>query len=550
MYKPIIGLETHVELNTKTKMFCSCPNDPDEKRPNVNICPTCTAQPGTLPVINEEAVKKVIKTGLALNSQIPEYSKFDRKNYFYPDLPKGYQISQLYEPLCKEGFLEIDGRKIRIREVHLEEDTGRLVHPEGADYSLVDFNRAGIPLMELVTEPDITSAKEARRFAEILHLILHYLDVSDADMEKGQMRVEVNISLTELSRSESEGEEEDLSSSSTELPFTEAKVKKSAKKSVSSFVSSSTRRTKFSSPSKNEKLGTKVEIKNLNSFRTVERGIDYEIKRQTELLESGKKIVQETRGWDDVKGITVSQREKEEAHDYRYFPEPDLPPLHFSKEFVQKIKSEIPELPTKRRERLKKEYGLLDKEAEIFVYHKDLGEYFEKVVSELPPNLSQEKLSKLIKLTSNYLISDLQGLLKGQSVTERSEVKKRAKSSSPAAKNFLITPENFAEFITLIYDGKISSKIAKMVLLEMFKTGADPSNIIEEKGLTQITDETEIKKIIEEVINNNPKPIEDYKSGKETAFQFLVGQIMARSKGKANPQMVNEILDKILTKLK
>ncbi|MDP2967532.1 MAG: Asp-tRNA(Asn)/Glu-tRNA(Gln) amidotransferase subunit GatB [bacterium] len=513
MYKPIIGLETHVELNTKTKMFCSCPNDPDERRPNLLICPICMGHPGTLPVINEEAVKKTIKTGLALNSQIPEYSKFDRKNYFYPDLPKGYQISQLYQPLCKEGFLEIDGRKIRIREVHLEEDTGRLVHPEGADYSLVDFNRAGIPLMELVTEPDITSAKEARRFAETLHLILHYLDVSDADMEKGQMRVEVNISLT---RAVAKGEKEDLSSL----------------------------------PGKNEKLGTKVEIKNLNSFRSVERGIDYEIKRQTELLESGKKIVQETRGWDDVKGITVSQREKEEAHDYRYFPEPDLPPLHFSKEFVQKIKSEIPELPTQRSKRLKKEYGLLDKEAEIFVYHKDLGEYFEKVVSELPPNLSQEKLSKLIKLTSNYLISDLQGLLKGQSVTERSEVKKRAKPSSPAAKKFLITPENFAEFITLIYDGKISSKIAKMVLLEMFKTGADPSNIIEEKGLTQIIDETEIEKIIEEVINNNPKPIEDYKSGKETAFQFLVGQIMAKSKGKANPQMVNRLLKEILTKIK
>ena len=513
-YLPTIGLEIHVELNTKTKMFCSCPNDPDEKRPNVNICPTCTAQPGTLPVINEEAVKKVIKTGLALNSQIPEYSKFDRKNYFYPDLPKGYQISQLYQPLCKEGFLEIDGRKIRIREVHLEEDTGRLVHPEGADYSLVDFNRAGIPLMELVTEPDITSAKEARRFAETLHLIMHYLDVSDADMEKGQMRVEVNISLSK----------------------------------------------------KEGKLGTKVEIKNLNSFRSVERAIEYEIQRQTEILNKKGKVIQETRGWldeatassrrvagarvDDVKGITVSQREKEEAHDYRYFPEPDLPPLHFSKGFVQKIKSEIPELPTQRRERLKKEYGLLDKEAEIFVYHKDLGEYFEKVVSELPPNLSQEKLSKLIKLTSNYLISDLQGLLKGQSVTERSEVKKRAKPSSPAAKNFLITPENFAEFITLIYDGKISSKIAKMVLLEMFKTGADPSNIIEEKGLTQIIDETEIEKIIEEVINNNPKPIEDYKSGKETAFQFLVGQIMARSKGKANPQIVNRLLKEILTKIK
>ncbi|MDP1538876.1 MAG: Asp-tRNA(Asn)/Glu-tRNA(Gln) amidotransferase subunit GatB, partial [bacterium] len=448
---------------------------------------------------------------------------------------KGYQISQLYEPLCINGYLEIGENKIRIREIHLEEDTGKLIHPEGKDYSLVDFNRAGIPLMELVTEPDITSAKEARKFAQELHLIMHYLNISDADMEKGQMRIEVNISL-----SKEEG-----------------------------------------------KLGTKVEIKNLNSFRSVERAVDYEIERQEKVLKESKKIIQETRGWldeatassrrvagarvgkedksssspfagarvDDVKGITVSQREKEEAHDYRYFPEPDLPPLHFSKEFVQKIKSEIPELPQQRRERLKKEYGLLDKEVEIFVYNKDLGEYFEKVVSEFEPNLSQGKLLALIKLAANYLITDLQGLLKGTSVT---------------SEKFLITPENFAEFIALItergeqseqregederssltYQGKISSKIAKMVLLEMFKTGADPSNIIEEKGLTQIIDEREIKKIIEEVINNNPKPVEDYKKGKESAFQFLIGQAMAVSKGKANPQVVNEILRKTLTKIK
>jgi len=505
MYKVIVGLEVHVELDTKTKMFCSCLNDSNERHPNMNICPICTAQPGSLPVINKEAIRKVIKTGLALNCQIPEYSKFDRKNYFYPDLPKNYQISQLYQPLCREGFLEIDGnpegkprrrtnslrgkqasygvKKIRIREVHLEEDTGRLVHPEGADYSLVDFNRAGIPLMELVTEPDITSAKEARKFAEELHLIMHYLDVSDADMEKGEMRVEVNISLSK----------------------------------------------------KEGKLGTKVEIKNLNSFKSVERSIEYEIQRQTEILESGKKVVQETRGWDDIRGITVLQREKEEAHDYRYFPEPDLPPLHITSDLINEIRAETPELPQKRKERFKREYELDEKSIEIFVYNKDLGEYFEKVVSEFDPDLPREKLSKLIKLSSNYLITDLQGLLRGASVKEE---------------GFLITPDNFADFITLIYDGKISSKIAKMVLEEMFKTGADPSHIIKEKGLEQLNDERELGKIIEGVIKDNPKVIEDYKKGKENARQFLIGQIMARTKGKANPQVVNKTLNEILTKLK
>jgi len=477
-YQPKIGLEVHVELDTKTKMFCSCLNDPNERHPNMNICPICTAQPGVLPVINKEAVRKTIKTGLALNCQIPEYSKFDRKNYFYPDLPKGYQISQLYQPLCKEGFLEINGRKIRIREVHLEEDTGRLVHEK--DCSLVDFNRAGIPLMELVTEPDITSAKEAREFAENLHLIMHYLDVSDADMEKGEMRVEVNISL-----------------------------------------------------SAGKKLGTKVEIKNLNSFRAVERGIGYEIDRQTRVLKSGKKVVQETRGWDDVKEVTLSQREKEAAHDYRYFPEPDLPPLRHSEEFIEKIKAEIPELPQQRKVRLKREYELGGKSIEVFVYNKGLGEYFEKVISELPPKIPKNQLPRLIKLATNYLITDLQGLLRGASVI---------------GEDFLITPENFAQFINLIEEGKISSKIAKMVLSEMFATGADPSHIIEEKGLVQITDKAEIEKIVKEVISKNQKAVEDFKKGKVASFQYLIGQIMAQTKGKANPQIVKEILNKILTK--
>jgi aspartyl-tRNA(Asn)/glutamyl-tRNA(Gln) amidotransferase subunit B len=487
---PIIGLEIHVELKTNSKMFCSCPNDPNERRPNLNVCPICLGHPGTLPVINEEAVKKTIKTGLALNCQISEYSKFDRKNYFYPDLPKGYQISQLYQPLCQKGFLDIrvdslsNSRKfarVRIREVHLEEDVGRLIH--GKDYSLVDFNRAGIPLMELVTEPDIHSAKEARKFAEELQLILRYLDVSDADMEKGQMRVEANISLTK----------------------------------------------------EEKKLGTKVEIKNLNSFKAVERAIDYEIKRQTKILNSGKKIIQETRGWDDVKGMTVSQREKEYAKDYRYFPEPDLLPLHFEKEEIEKIRAEIPELPQQKRERFKREYELEEKPIEVFIQNKDLGEYFEKVISEFDPNLSREKLFKLIKLATNYLITDLQGLLKGASVS---------------GEDFLITPENFSQFITLIADGKISSKIAKIVLEEMFKTGADPSHIIEEKGLILITSEAEIEKIAKEVISENQKAVSDFKKGKETALQFLIGKIMAKTKGKANPEVAKNLLTKILKELK
>ena len=483
MFKAVIGLEIHIELKTKTKMFCNCRNDSDEKHPNVNICPVCLGHPGTLPVINKEAVKKVIKTGLALNCQIEKDSFFERKNYFYPDLPKGYQISQYQKPLCKNGFLEINGKKIRIKRIHLEEDTARLIHEK--DCSLVDFNRAGVPLMELVTEPDIESAKEAREFAQELHLILHYLDVSDADMEKGQMRVEVNISLSQISNS------------------------------------------------KSQKLGTKVEIKNLNSFRSVERAIEYEIERQRKLLEKGKEIRQETRGWDDIYGLTVSQREKEQAHDYRYFPEPDLPPLEITPEFINQILVEIPELPQHKRKRFKKEYQLDDNSIDIFVYNKDLGEYFEKVVSELPSNLSKENLFKLIKLSSNYIITDLQGLLKGARV---------------CGEDFLITPENFAEFITLIYEGKISSKIAKMMLEEMFKTGADPCHIMEEKKLIQISDEKEIENIIKEVILKNQKAIEDFKKGKENALQFLVGQVMAISKGKANPEIVNKLLRQILTK--
>ncbi len=488
-YKPTIGLEIHAELKTKSKMFCSCKNDPDEKRPNYNICPVCTAQPGSLPVANEEAIKKVIKTGLALNCKIAEKSKFDRKNYFYPDLPKGYQISQYDQPLCEGGFLEIKDRKIRITRIHLEEDTGSLMHPENTDYSLVNLNRAGVPLMELVTEPDITSGKEAREFAEELQIILKYLGVSDADMEKGQMRVEVNISI-----------------------------------------------------SKGKTLGTKVEIKNLNSFKVVEKAVDFEIKRQEEVLESGEKIVQETRGWHDKKEITFSQREKEEAHDYRYFPEPDLPLMNFEKDYIEKIKAEIPELPAGKRKRFAKEYGLDTGLIEIFVSNKDLSEYYEKVVSEFEEWLKDEgekPHEKLYKLVANYLISDVQGLLQGK------EFKEFSAQGGPAS-GWKITPENFAEFIKMIYKNEISSKVAKMVLADMFNTGSDPSTIVDENNLRQMSDDSELENIIKEIILKNPKAVEDYKKGKQNSLQFLAGQVMAVTRGTANPGKVRELLSKLL----
>jgi len=471
-YKTTIGLEIHVELNTESKMFCSCKNDPLEKRPNFNICPVCTAQPGTLPVANEQAIRKTIKAGLALGCKINKESKFDRKNYFYPDLPKGYQISQYDKPFCEKGFLQIDNKNIGITRIHLEEDTGRLIH-SGKD-SLVDYNRAGVPLMEMVTEPDINSGKKARNFAQEIQIIFRYLNISSADMEKGQMRVEVNISL-----------------------------------------------------SKNEKLGTKVEIKNLNSFRVVEKAIDYEIARQSEVLDDGEKVVQETRGWDEKKQITVSQREKEEAHDYRYFPEPDLPTFRFDDDYIAEIKAEIPELPWAKRIRLRDEYGLEDDSTiENFVYNKDLGEYFEKVMSELTSWLGK-KDQKITNLAVNYIITDFWALFEKAPIEELERK---------------VDPEDFAELIKMIYKEEISSKIAKQVLSEMFESGADPSHIVEEKKLVQMTDTNEIGKIIKEVIDNNPNPVEDYKKGKENALQYLAGQVMAATRGRAKPETVQEIL--------
>ncbi len=488
-YEPTIGMEVHVELKTNSKMFCSCANNPDEMEPNKNICPICMGHPGTLPVANKKAVEYVIKTGLALGCKIAEFSKFDRKNYFYPDLPKGYQISQYDKPLCEKGNLIINDRKIGITRIHLEEDTGKLVHPKKADYSLVDLNRAGTPLMELVTEPEIKSSAEAKEFCKQFQLIVKYIGVSDADMEKGHMRCEVNISLK---------------------------------------------------PKGQKEFGTKVEIKNLNSFRAVERSIEYEIKRQTEVLDEDRKIVQETRGWDADKQQTYSQRKKEEAHDYRYFPEPDLPPLDLTKKAgmfdVQKIKGSIPELPLLKKYRFINQYKLTEENAKILSEDKELANYFEEIISELKhwikdKGIDGDKLNKLTKLTANYILTELQRLLyKNGNLVSKCK----------------ITAENFAEFITLIDEGKISSSGAQEMLAEMFTTGGDPSNILDEKGLGQISDESEIEKIIDEVIKNNPQSVEDYKSGKEVALKFLVGQTMKESKGKANPQIAGDMLEKKL----
>jgi len=468
-YEPTIGLEVHVELKTKTKMFCSCLNDPLEKEPNVNICPVCTAQPGAMPVINEEAVHSVIKAGLALNCRIAEKTWFERKNYFYPDLPKGYQISQFESPLCFQGKL----RGITIRRIHLEEDTGRLMHDKG-EHSLVDYNRSGMPLMELVTEPDIRSAEQAKNFAQDLQLIFRYLGISDADMERGQMRVEANISLN---------------------------------------------------------MGTKVEVKNLNSFKSVEKAIEYEIIRQQQVLEEDKKVDHETRGWNDSKQETFSQRTKETSDDYRYFPEPDLPPLDISKELVEGLQAELPELPQARIERFKKEYNLQEASIGVLVAFKNLSDFFEHTVSELNAWLESGKiktnLEPLIKLTANYIITEFPKFV-------------------PTSGEVKITPENFAELIYLTFVGDISSSGAQEVLKEMFRTGGDPSQIIESKNLKQMGESEEFDSAVDVAIKNNPQAIEDYNKGKETAMQFLIGQVMRETKGKANPTIAEKLLKKKL----
>ncbi|MFH1175126.1 MAG: Asp-tRNA(Asn)/Glu-tRNA(Gln) amidotransferase subunit GatB [bacterium] len=479
-YIPTIGLEIHAELKTNTKMFCGCKNGLGlENDPNVNVCPVCMGHPGTLPVANRQAIENIIKAGLALNCEIPKFAKFYRKNYFYPDLPKGYQITSQNSPFALGGFIEIGDKKIRIHHIHLEEDAGKLQH--SGNSSLVDFNRAGVPLMELVSQPDIKSGEEARLFCQKLQLILRYLDVADADMERGQMRCEVNISV-----------------------------------------------------SKDDKFGTKVEIKNLNSFKTVEKAVNYEIKRQSEILDEGGKVIQETRGWNDFKSETFSQRIKEEAHDYRYFEDPDLPAIDIEKIDLERLKSEIVELPEQRRERYRKEYSLGEENISLLVFDKELGDYFEKVISELggwAKSVGKELSEKAIKLAANYIVSELQKLLVAGGV-KISDCK--------------INSENFAELIKMIVNQEISSSAAQAILKEMFIAGGDPSQIVEERGLEQVSGAEEIETIVGEVIKNNPNSVEDYKAGKEKALQFLIGQVMKQSKGKANPEVAREVLVKKL----
>lgn len=488
MYKPTIGLEIHAELKTKSKMFCACENGLGvEKEPNKHICPVCTAQPGSLPVPNKQAVENIIKIGLALNSKIQNEFRFFRKNYFYPDNPKNYQITSQEAPPAIGGFIEVDGKKLRINHVHLEEDVGKNTHPEGANYSLIDFNRAGVPLMELVSEPDISSGEEAKIFCQKLQQILRALGVSDADMEKGQMRCEVNISISET-----------------------------------------------------EKLGTKVEIKNLNSFKSVEKAVEYEIKRQSDLLENGGKIVQETRGWDDMNQKTFSQRSKETAKDYRYFPEPDIAPIEISDEWIREIECTLPELPQAKLERFIGQYGFSPDNANLLVLDKNLADFTERVISELKgwlislentegteEEIWQNNKPKLVKLISGWIINKLPPFMLDANQTWST---------------LNITPENFAEFITLIYQNKISSAIGQELLREMVSTGKDPSDIIKERDLSQISDSTEIDEIISRVIKNNPSQVEQFQKGKESVLQYLIGQVMKESRGKANPQITGEKL--------
>lgn len=486
-YTPIIGLEVHIQLKTRAKMFCASANA-EADMPNEHICEICTGQPGAIPTINREAVEKALMFGLALSCEIPEYSKFDRKNYFYPDLPKGYQISQYDMPLNGRGNLElvVDGkqRTIGITRAHLEEDAGKLMHPAGANYSLVDYNRAGTPLLEIVSEPDIRTSEEAKTYLQQLQTIARYLGVSDADMEKGHLRCDANISL-----------------------------RKEGEKGLPSY---------------------KVEIKNMNSFRSVANAIEYEIKRQSEILDEGKVPANETRGWQDDKGITVSQRSKEESQDYRYFPEPDLPMLHLSSEYIDELRRKLPELPENRKKRFVTEFNIAEKDAEILVNYKELSEYFEEAVSELDEWLEVEKgqdRNKLVKTAANWTIGQFLSLLNEHSI-------------KPADSK--ITQENFAELIKLIGQGKVSQLAARDVFAKMFETGEDPHVILDELGLHQVSDEGALLSAVKKVIEANPKGVEDAKVKGEKAFGFLVGQTMKELKGKGNPQKINELLKKEL----
>ena len=474
-FEIVIGLEVHSQLLTKSKMFCSCSTDYANAAPNTHVCPICMGMPGVLPVINKQAVAYTIMTALALNCTIPEYSKFDRKNYPYPDLMKGYQISQYDIPLSHHGYLTIEHnghtRKIGITRVHLEEDTARLLHHVG--YSLVDINRSGTPLMEIVSEPDMRSPEEARLYMQKLREILVYLGVSSGRMEEGSLRCDANISIR---------------------------------------------------PRGQKELGVKTEIKNMNSFRSVERALEFEAQRQITMARAGEPIYQETRGWVETKGITVPQRSKEQAHDYRYFPEPDLPPLVISRVWVEELRAQLPELPDARRARYKSEYGLSAQDANVMTEDKALGDYFEQVMAA--SHVSDRKVRA--KVASNWLLSEVVRLLRANNISIQ------ASSLTPAA---------LANLLDLLDKERITGKQAKEVLDEAFATGEMPETIVEKKGIKPpISDQGELELIIEEVVASNTKVANDYRDGKTNALQFLVGQVMKRTRGQAKADIVQKLL--------
>ena len=467
-YEAIIGLEVHAELSTKTKIFCSCKTS-FGGAPNTQVCPVCMAMPGALPTLNEKVVEYAVKAGLATNCTISQDSKNDRKNYFYPDTPRAYQISQYDKPLCEHGYIEIDGddgnkKKIGITRIHIEDDAGKLNHNEFSGGTLVDFNRAGVPLIEIVSEPDIASSAEANRYLKKLKSILEYIEVSDCKMEEGSYRADVNVSVHK----------------------------------------------------KGTPMGTRTESKNMSSFRSIVREIDYEIQRQIDVIENGGTVTQDTLRWDDVSGKTFVMRTKENAEDYRYFPEPDLVAIKLSDEYIQNIKNNLPELPESRQKRYLEEYKLSEKDARILVSSKYLSNLFEEA----------SKICGNHKAVSNWIISDISRIL-------------NEKEMEPNQIPF--TANHLANLVSLIDKGTISSKIAKDVLEEMFENPREPEEIIKEKGWIQISDEGEIRKIVQEILEANPQSVADFKAGKDRALGFLVGQAMKATKGKANPQMLNKM---------